>query len=73
MNNILNFPPSTTMTPKQALESVLVFADNDNLQDVLIVGYDGDGDLVVRSSRMNRKDALWMAEQLKLYALNTDG
>lgn len=66
---ILALPASTTYTPKQALLSALEFARNDNLQDVLIVGYDGDGNLMIRSSRMDRKDALWMAEQLRIYAL----
>lgn len=69
MNNILNFPASDTMTPEQALISALEFAKNDNLKDVLIVGYDGDGCLLVRSSRMDRKDALWLSEQLRCYAL----
>lgn len=69
MKNILSFPPTTTMTPQQALLSALEFANNDNLQDVLIVGYDGAGELLVRSSRMDRKDALWLAEQLRLHAL----
>lgn len=57
------------MTPQQALLSAIEFANNDNLQDVLVVGYDGDGDLLVRSSRMDRKDALWLSEQLRRYAL----
>jgi hypothetical protein len=70
MNTVLAFPATDTMTPKQALQSAMVFADNDNLQDVLIVGYDGDGYLMIRSSRMDRKDALWLAEQLRLYALD---
>ena len=69
MKNVLAFPATTTMTPQQALLSALDFANNDNLQDVLVVGYDGDGELIVRSSRMDRKDALWLSEQLRLYAL----
>lgn len=69
MKTVLPFPATDTMTPKQALQSAMAFADNDNLQDVLILGYDGDGELLIRSSRMDRKDALWMAEQLRLYAI----
>jgi hypothetical protein len=69
MKNVLAFPATTTMTPQQALLSALEFANNDNLQDVLVVGYDGDGELVIRSSRMDRKDALWISEQLRIYAL----
>lgn len=67
--NVFAFPATTTMTPEQALRSALEFATNDNLQDVLVVGYDGDGALLVRSSRMDRKEALWLSEQLRRYAL----
>lgn len=68
--NVFAFPPSVTMTPEQALRSALEFAVNDNMQDVLVVGYDGDGFLIVRSSRMDRKEALWLSEKLREYALN---
>jgi hypothetical protein len=69
MKNLLAFPATTTMTPQQALLSALEFANNDNLQDVLVVGYDGDSVLLVQSSRMDRKDALWLSEQLRRYVL----
>ena len=69
MKNVLAFPATVTMTPEQALLSALEFAQNDNMYDVLVVGYDGDGVLVVRSSRMDRRDALWLSEQLRKYAL----
>lgn len=67
--NIFAFPATTTMMPEQALRSALDFATNNDLQDVLVVGYDGDGTLLVRSSRMDRKEALWLSEQLRRYAL----
>jgi len=70
--NVFAFPATTTMTPEQALRSALEFATNDNLQDVLVVGYDGDGALLVRSSRMDRKEALWLSEQLRKHALSED-
>lgn len=72
MNNVLVFPATDTMTPQQALLSALEFANNNNLQDVLVVGYAGDGSLVLRSSRMDRKDALWLSEQLRKYALGDE-
>lgn len=72
MSTVLSFPATGTMTPSQALASAMAFAEQRGLQDVLVVGYDDDGDLFIRSSRMNRKDALWLAEQLKLYALYTE-
>lgn len=70
MNNVTPFPASSTFTPEQALLSALEFARADNLTEVCVVGYDAEGSLVVRSSRMARRDALWMAEQLRAYALN---
>lgn len=66
---ITSLPASTTMTARQALLSDMDFADQDNLQDVMIVGYDGNGEMLVRSSRMDRKDALWLAEMLRAWAL----
>jgi hypothetical protein len=54
------------MTPEQALASVV--KEQDLVSDVLIVGYWNDGELFVRSSRMDRKDALWLAESLKNWA-----
>lgn len=67
--NVVSFPATNTMTPHQALSSALLFADNDNLKEVFVVGFDGDGDLLVRSSRMTRRDALWLIEQARLYIL----
>lgn len=40
------------------------------MADVLVIGYDRDGDLVIRSSRMDRKDALWLCEMARAWALN---
>lgn len=65
MNKVLQMPASPYMTPEQALDS----AKGLSLTDVLIVGYDTDGDLVIRSSRMGRADALWLAEKMKAWAL----
>ena len=70
MQQVHELPATTTFTPELALKSMLNFSDCDNLTDVLCVGYDRDGDLIIRSSRMDRKDALWMAEQLKMWALD---
>lgn len=70
--NIAPFSAGTNMSPLQALLSALEFAENDNMQDALIVGYDAAGDLIVRSSQMDRKDALWLAEQLRQYALGLE-
>jgi len=44
------------MTPEQALNSAL----QANLDEVLIIGTDQDGKHFTRSSKMDRKSALWL-------------
>ena len=43
--------PNVSMTPAQALSSALADAEK-GMQDVLIVAYDEDGCLYIRSSKM---------------------
>ena len=64
--NIVALPASVNFTPEQALQSAMQFK---SLQDVLIVGYDADGDLLVRSSRMSRADAVFLLEKAKEWAM----
>ena len=66
MNKISYLRPTTTFTPDQALDS----AKNLNQTDVIIIGYDEDGDFFVRSSRMDRKDALWLTERMRFHIFN---
>lgn len=61
--NVFGLPPSTTFTVAQALESALSL----DLREVLVIGVDNDGHLAVRSSRMDRRDALWLLEMAKDY------
>ena len=72
MAKVTSLPTSATMTPKQALLSVLDLAEGGCVEELLIVGHDCDGELIIRSSRMKRRDAVWLAEQLRLYALESD-
>jgi len=65
--NVFSLPATTTFTAEQAIES----AKSLNLVDVMIIGYDQEGDFVLRSSRMDRKDALWLAELAKKWATET--
>lgn len=69
LKNVVALPASATMTAEQALLSALEFTRTDNLTDVLITGYDAEGVLIVRSSRMNRAEALWMLEKAKEWAM----
>lgn len=67
MNNekVIALPASTNYTAEQALQSALQMP----LTDVMIIGYDEDGDLFVRSSRMTRAEGLFMAEKAKQWSM----
>lgn len=60
-DKIINFPASTNLNVDQALASALQL----NMTDVLIIGYGDDGLLKIRSSKMDRKNALWLIESAK--------
>ena len=61
-----DLPPSSTWTTEQALAA----AQKMDLLNVLIVGYGRDGKLVIRSSRMSKQQALWLAKQAERYSLD---
>ena len=63
---VIELPASTSYTAEQALQSALQL----NLQDVMIIGYNNAGDLVVRSSKLTRAEGLFMikkAEEWSMY------
>lgn len=68
MTNLIRLPPTTTMTAQQALESALVDAESNHLADVLICGYDENGSLYIRSSRLTCAEAFFMASKAALWA-----
>ena len=55
------------VNPVQALHSALADAEN-GMQDVLIIGYDAEGDLYIRSSAMNCSEAFFMANKAMRWA-----
>ena len=59
--------PNTTMTPAQALHSALADAES-GMQDVLIIAYDADGELYIRSSKMTCAEAFFMANKAMRWA-----
>ena len=68
MADILPFPTAqSAITPEQALTDSLSYP----LTDVLIIGYD-DGELHIRSSGLDRKEALWLLEKAKEFVLNPE-
>jgi hypothetical protein len=69
MNNtdVIALPASKNFQPDQALKSAMDMGVR--LTDVLVVGYDKDGVLFVRSSRLSRAEALFMLEKAKEWAM----
>jgi hypothetical protein len=53
------------MNPEQALESMKQLEP----KDVVILAYDAQGNLMLRSSKMNNASTLWMLECAKLAIL----
>ena len=64
--NVISLPASVNYTPEQALHSAL----KANLTDVMVLGYDADGELFIRSSKMTRADGLFMAEKAKDWTMH---
>lgn len=64
---VIELGPNQNMTPEQALGISL----REKPEEVLILGYI-DGELYIRSSSMNNKDALWILEQAKILLLGLD-
>lgn len=65
---VLQFPEATT-AEKTLMEALDMYKAND-LPDVVVVGYDSDGHLVIMSSgALTNKDVLWMMETAKLRVL----
>jgi hypothetical protein len=65
-NKVIDLPASTNYSPEQALNSAL----KADLTDVMVIGYDQDGDLFVRSSRMTRAEGLFMVKRAEDWTMN---
>ena len=67
MNNmtVIALPASTTYTAEQALNSALMAG----LTDVLVLGYDAAGVLIIRTSKMTRAEGLFMAKKAEQWAM----
>lgn len=61
---LFKLPVSISFNAEQALQSAL----DVGLTDVLIIGYDVDGDLCIRSSRMTCAEATFMALKAQHWA-----
>lgn len=68
--NVIALPASTNFTPEQALLSALEFCRADNLTDVIVLGYDADGDLIIRSSKLTRAEGLFMVKKAEQWCMS---
>jgi len=68
MGKVTKLPPSTTFTVDQALDDTKQM----RLNDVLILGYDNDDVLFVRSSRMTKAEALFLIELGKMHTMGSE-
>lgn len=68
MNNkkVIALPASINYTAEQALHSAL----KADLTDVMIIGYDEDGELFVRSSKLTRAEGLFMVEKAREWSMH---
>lgn len=58
MADVIQLNAHTNMTVEECIEYCRL--EQGDYQDVMVLSYDQDGELVVRSSHMSRKNALWM-------------
>ena len=67
MNNekVIHLQASTNYTPELALQQALKY----DLTDVMIIGYDEAGDLVVLSSKMTRAEGLFMVKKAEDWSM----
>lgn len=60
--------------PSEAYESVekilaQVVADQANIASISISGFNHEGEVFMLSTRLSRRDALWLSEKLRAFAL----
>ena len=67
--NVISLPASENFTPELALKHTLKLCEEKKIQDVLIVGYDSDNDLITFSSRMTRAEAVFLLAKAKEWAM----
>lgn len=68
MSNLIQLTLPVNTSVKDALSTAL--EEHEKLDAVIIIAYEDDH-LYIRSSKMDKKSALWMLEQAKIHALST--
>ena len=63
--NVISLPASENYTAEQALQSALQM----ELTDVMVIGYDFEGKLFIRSSKMTRAEGLFMVKKAEEWSM----
>lgn len=58
MSDPIELGPHAKMTVRECLEYCA--RNHEEFEDVMVIGYDAEGNLNIRTSNMKRKDALWL-------------
>ena len=66
VDKISFLPAHTNMT----VEEALIVSGRDDLDDVIVIGYDKDGEFVLNSSHISRQEALWLVKRAELHILD---
>lgn len=66
MSDVIDLGPHINMTPEQCLE--YCNRTSSNFQDVLVIGYDDDGELITRSSKLSREQTVFLLLEALDYA-----
>jgi len=64
MGNVVRLQPTTTYTVDQALD----FAKSEGMTEVVVAGYDKNGNFMVVSSAMSNDRAAWFGQKIVLAA-----
>ncbi len=67
--NVISLPASVNYTPEQALKSALDLCTNGRMTDVMVIGYDEEGVLLIRSSKMTRAEGLFMVKKAEEWTM----
>lgn len=63
--NLAHLPLSANLNPEQALNTAL----QKDFKEVMICGFDNEGNFVSLNSKMSRRDGLWVIENAREFAL----
>lgn len=65
LDNLHELPPRDNLTVEEALGDM----SRKDLKCILMIGLSPDNEIVIRGSKMQRQEALWLAELLRIHAL----